>query len=229
MEKAADNLRYERKFLIAGMFSQQVEMLIKLHPAGFSQAFPPRYVNNIYYDFCDMQSYFANIDGTAQRVKVRCRWYGDMLGQIEKPTLELKIKNALLGTKKTYPLASFILGDEEGLAPLPDILNSSAIPESISHYLIGLKPSLINRYYRSYYQSADHDFRITLDTEMQYYPVGALGNSFLHCSTDYHHIILELKYACHLDQCAATIVNHFPFRLSRNSKYINGIKRTANI
>ena len=41
------------------------------------------------------------------RIKSRIRWYCEIFCVIEKPVLELKIKNSLLGRKESYPVNTF--------------------------------------------------------------------------------------------------------------------------
>jgi len=131
MAKAADNYRYERKFLQFELTSQQIELLIKMHHAMFAEIYHQRYVNNIYCDSVDMKSYFDNVDGVFERTKARIRWYGELFGQIEKPVLELKIKNGLLGTKKSYLLHSFAIGERFDVKIISDVIKRSEIPETL--------------------------------------------------------------------------------------------------
>lgn len=225
MAKAAKSYRYERKFVVTELSLHEIESVVRLHPAMFFQPFQPRYVNNIYYDSVDLASYFGNLDGTAQRVKVRIRWYGDLLGRIEKPTLELKIKSGSLGTKRSYPLPPFSLTEDRPCPTIAEVTDTEAIPETLKWRLLSLRPSLLNRYYRRYYESADHKYRITIDDGLDYYAVSTIRNSFSHRFRDSHTRVVELKYDQTHAAGAGRVVNAFPFRLSRNSKYINGIDR----
>ena len=49
-------------------------------------------------------------------------------------------------------------------------------------------------------------------------------NNFLSKIKDSRGIVVELKYPSLLDSKAVRIIDHFPFRLSRMSKYISGIE-----
>ena len=84
--------RYERKFFISGLKKEDIEFMVKLHPAIFREIYHERTVNNLYFDSYEMKSYLDNVSGNSQRAKVRIRWYGDLFGIIEKPVLEVKIK-----------------------------------------------------------------------------------------------------------------------------------------
>ena len=112
---SAQIYRYERKFLVDQLDQHQVMGLIKRHPSMFSEPFPPRFINNFYLDTANMEHYHDNVVGAADRRKVRIRWYGDLMGQIERPVLEFKIKHGLVGTKRNYPYPSFHLRSGAGM------------------------------------------------------------------------------------------------------------------
>ena len=90
-----------------GYTIREIEALVNLHPAIFSQIYHPRFVNNLYLDSLSLNSYFCHVNGLKDRVKVRIRWYGDLFGPVDEPVLELKIKRGSLGRKESFPLASF--------------------------------------------------------------------------------------------------------------------------
>ena len=225
MEKAVSDYRYERKFFISDLTLDEVKLLVKLHPVLFSEIYHQRYINNIYLDSLEMKSYFDNIDGAADRLKVRIRWYGELFGPIEKPILELKIKKGLLGTKRSYLLNAFSLDSSFSSESLIHLFKNADIPEHLKLQLISLKPSLINRYSRNYYRSSDGDYRVTLDDGMQFYSINSWQNNYLHKAADIGNIVLELKYNQDKDQRAKHMVTLFPFRMTRSSKYLNGIKK----
>ena len=86
--------------------------------------------------------------------------------------------------------------------------------------------SLINRYRRKYFQSADRKFRITIDTDMESYQPTQTQCLLLNKSTDRFNTVLELKYTKEWDQYAHTITNYFPFRVTKHSKYAIGIEQS---
>ena len=97
-------MRYERKYRIEATHPQVVSMVIRQHPAGFRPLFPPRQINNLYFDTPDFAAFQDNVTGTPQRLKYRLRWYGDDFSSIRNPVLEVKIKDNLVGWKQHYPL-----------------------------------------------------------------------------------------------------------------------------
>ena len=83
---------------------------------------------------------------------------------------------------------------------------------------------LLNRYKRKYVQSSNSDYRITVDTNMVYYDINSCNNFLLNKAVDYSNTVVELKYNYGKDDCAEHIVKHFPFRLTKSSKYVTGIE-----
>ena len=53
---------------------------------------------------------------------------------------------------------------------------------------------------------------------------GYLGGKMVHEFGAGTKIILELKYAHDQDLNADKIINHFPFRITRSSKYVSGVE-----
>ena len=90
----AKDLRYERKYCVSELMHEEIEGLLKLHPAVFQEIYHKRTVNNIYLDTHDLRLYKDNIDGKDSRIKLRVRWYGDLFGKVKNPFLEVKIKRS---------------------------------------------------------------------------------------------------------------------------------------
>lgn len=216
--------RYERKFLVEGLDAGQVRMLVKRHPGMFYEPYPPRYVNNLYLDTEDMDNYYANVAGLADRHKVCIRWYGYPLEQVVKPMLEFKIKSGLVSTKHSYPFPEFRLDDGFAHRDFQQIIQSSDLPADVRLHLRGLQVVLCNRYYRRYFATKDQRFRITLDTDLSYYRVKKFGNRFSGRYLDQNHVVVELKYDKLLDPLVDRMSSFFPFIVTRNSKYITGIE-----
>ncbi|MFC1652401.1 polyphosphate polymerase domain-containing protein [Planctomycetota bacterium] len=222
-EKAANKYRYERKFIVSGLSPDQMVTAIKLHPAMFREIYHRRCVNNIYFDTFEMKSYYENVDGESNRTKTRIRWYGDLLASIEKPVLELKIKRGCLGTKKSYVLKPFSMNSDLNASTIKQVFSSSDIPDALKMRLVLLQPTLVNRYERLYYQAADGHCRLTLDSYMEFYSVNNYQNSFLHKCSDMNNLVLELKYDRGKDGLVDNIAQQFPVRMTKNSKYLNGV------
>jgi SPX domain protein involved in polyphosphate accumulation len=216
--------RYERKFVVLRLDASGVRTLVKLHPSMFCEAFPPRYVNNLYLDTPGLNHYTDNLNGAPERCKVRIRWYGDLFGKVGSPRLEFKARQGLVGTKQVYPFAPFVLDDRFCQRYYDRKLSMCGLPADVTRYVRDLAPVLCNRYYRWYYASRDSAFRITVDTEMTFYPVQTLRNHFARKRVDSQRTVLEIKYGQVLDTRADRVSGFFPFGVTKHSKYVTGIE-----
>jgi hypothetical protein len=208
-------LRYERKYRIEVLSPDLVNQGLKLHPSGFRKLYPERQVNNIYFDSIGFNTYKENVAGLEQRQKFRVRWYGSDVLNIDNAVLEIKLRQNNLGDKISIPIKGF------------SFLNIGDLIAQVNHLCPKtsgvLRPTLFNSYERNYWTSPDHHFRITVDTELKYAPMipeAFIGRQLLH---DRFVSILELKYDEAQDAMADRITQYLPYRLSKNSKYVNGI------
>jgi hypothetical protein len=215
--------RYERKFLVPQSAQGSVETHIRLNPGAFRGIYHPRTVNNLYLDSPALHLYFMNVAGNADRIKVRIRWYGDLFGAISEPVLEFKIKNGLLGTKESFRLPSFHLDHTFTVNTLNALIREADLPIEVRSRLAELKPALMNRYWRKYYQSADRHYRMTWDSGLEFYRVRSGHNTLFFKVTTCPHQVLELKYDQSVWEGAERIASALPFRLSRMSKYVFGL------
>ena len=223
--KESEPLRYERKFLITDYSHIDVRQLLRFHPARFSEIFHERNVNNIYFDTLGMNHYYDNVEGEKERRKIRIRWYGNIFGEISSPTLEYKIKNGLLGKKMSYALNSFVLNSSFDKERIVNALRLDSIPIAVKNELYSLKPLLLNSYTRNYFLSEDKKFRITIDHHLTYYTIRYDGNTFLNKVVDNKSTVLELKYDSVFENEAKDIATAFPFMLTKNSKYLQGLEK----
>ena len=216
--------RCERKFLVDQMDVYQVMMTVKLHPAIFIQRYPPRYINNIYFDTKDMSYYHDNVTGAKERRKIRLRWYGDMKGSNAGPVLEFKIKDGFVGTKEHHRLREMVFKDGLPSDYFNETIERSDIPQDVKYLIRDLDPVIANRYHRFYFETVDGRFRITVDEEMSYYNISRFSNNFRYSFDDNRNIIIELKYDKEIDHIASRISQSLPFSVTKNSKYVQGVE-----
>ena len=221
---ALKNVRFERKFVV-GLNEHNAELLVKYNPGNFSEIFNSRNVNNIYFDTPQLSFYNENVIGAGNRKKIRIRWYGDLKGHISQPILEYKIKHGLAGEKKSFKIDAFDFNDSTTAQNVIDCILNSDVPQWVKFEIELLVPKLVNQYSRKYFLSSDRKFRITIDKNICYYSFGNLYQHFNSLFQDSENIILELKYDSNLDKQAHYITNTLPFRMGKNSKYVNGIEK----
>lgn len=219
------NPRYEWKFVADGLVLAEVLALIRRHPAAFREAYPARFVNNIYLDSHGRSDYYDNIVGVANRSKTRVRWYGPPSGQIAKPVLERKLKRGLISGKLTHALPGFAVNGGPIQPLLKAVFHAALLPERLRSDLCQLEPSLFNRYRRYYFLSADGRFRLTVDTDLQFGRASASNGLRATLTPFARTLILELKFGATEAEQADRVTNSLPFRLARYSKYVLGIGR----
>jgi len=219
------NYRYERKFALTELDEAQIRSVLFRNRGMFFEVYPKRYVNNIYLDTPWLAEYDGNVLGWAERKKVRVRWYHDLLGRVENSLLEFKYKHGLVGRKDQYPFPAFDFDTSFTQQGFKALYKMGDFPPVIREQLGWYLPTMVNRYCRSYFATVDEKFRVTIDTEMNFYKVNALRNQFKVRDIDSKMIVVEMKYDREFEPLAERISRSFPFRLTRSSKYTNGIER----
>ena len=207
-------LRYERKYRAEETTLSEVLQTIKLHPASFRMAFPDRFINSIYLDTYELDYYNDNIAGISDRIKQRIRWYGEDLDHIANPVLEIKLKNNEVGYKRYAELPAF--------KPGKNFSYEAYMKQHLWLATNNIVPTVMIRYMRSYYLSFDRKIRITVDRDLAYYPVDQKLNFNIQPYTD-QTIIVELKYPADYYKNHDSFTQGLPFRMTRNSKYVQAI------
>jgi len=218
------NLRYEKKILINHLNKEQVRSMIRLNPISFKKHHKPRFVNNIYFDDNNLQLYQSSVEGDSKRIKIRIRWYGELFGTIDKPILEIKIKEELLSKKVLIPLKSFYFDQQTDILK---VLKKHSI--DIQKYIINwrsLYPTLVNRYFREYFISFNGKFRATIDNEQAFYSVLSFNRVSYGAVDQKDSVILEIKYGAENSAYANEFISRFPLRVTKSSKYVKGIELT---
>ena len=220
--------RYERKFLVPLYLDSHALFLIQNSSIGFQQSNPARRVNSIYFDSDDLLFAKQNIDGVSQRYKVRVRYYG-LLNSLNNPLLEIKYKQGNVGSKYLIKLKKpFSFGDEINLISLFEL---NELPNDLIDLFHSLIPKVFVSYYRNYYLSYCNNYRLTYDHSIVYKSMETnviskfSEDSFIHSNNN----ILELKYDIEHDNYSSKTIDKLPFRLSRNSKYVNALYMTGLI
>ena len=212
-------MRYETKFRIEGLSPKMVESCVLMHPAGFTRAYPKRTVHNIYLDNIDRSFFFQNNAGANIRSKVRVRWYTTD-GRNSTARLEIKDKHNFLGKKRATLLDQWQVGE---LGTLKTHL------AEINPLLADLSMVFYSHYERDYYESFERRFRITIDSDLRFYPIDPFEEGIRPATHD-HAVILELKYDKSVpDEEIDFITQHLPFAVTKNSKYAHGVMLTQNL
>ena len=217
-----NNYRNERKFRISAISYPELLNLVQFSPFLFREIYCQRTVNNIYLDSFNLGDYFDNVDGCSNRTKLRIRWYGSDSIKVHSPILEFKIKRGHVGTKRCFPLTPFIFQNGFSRENLIEVFDKSTLPDEVREILRFLRLSLYNKYQRQYFISADKLFRITIDKNIHYYGLNDHSNHFIAQRSEYGTSVMEIKYNPNDDLLATKIIEQFPFRITKNSKYVSG-------
>ena len=218
------NLRYEKKFVIPSSSKYLLKHYLYSDELRFIKQYPQRIVNSIYLDKNNFQFFYENIDGLSNRKKYRIRWYGE-LDDLKKITLEIKTKNNDLGDKILCELDQFNPKNTKDI--MQDLIKSIS-KKNISSFYINeikyLRPSLFVSYKRNYYKSRLINCRVTFDENIKYYRLHPNSKINLKSHIINDSMIMELKYPLDVENYyISNFLKNIPFRLSKNSKYINGL------
>ncbi len=218
--------RYEVKIPCEPHHLPQIQALVRLHPAHWRVAYPPRQINNVYFDTADYQGLNGNLSGVGTRGKLRLRWYGPCLDTITEARLELKYREGAVGGKGIWPLAITL---DLAYKSWPEICHSireTADAPAASWLAQFAYPVLINHYQREYYVTTDHQVRLTVDTRLR-----AFGQRFSdrpnlrRPAVIADRVIIELKAPTDRAsyQRLTKALAYFPLRPDRHSKYVRGM------
>jgi hypothetical protein len=215
--------RYEVKFATDPTALPTVRSWIRLHPAAFRQAHPPRLVNSLYFDTATWASLADNLAGVAERDKLRLRWYGADLTWIDG-SVELKAKRGELGTKIVEPLKRPLALDDRRWSDIARNLRSqplAALAAAVSRKNL---PIVIIRYHREYFVSADRAARLTVDSVISTFDQTRSGYPNVRRAIPAEPaLIVELKGAADNRKSLQAVAAHMPLTRVAWSKYGRGV------
>ena len=246
MSYRVTSTRYEIKLPCDPLHFDEIEAWVRLHPAQWRVAYPPREINNIYFDSADYQGLDANLGGIAERAKLRLRWYGPDKTAVAPysdpaeawlwhlPQLELKCKDGMAGWKEINRMdRSFMLDLTRVTWPeARRRLRAALAPQAQIWLTTYTFPALINRYRRAYYVTPDEVVRLTIDTALRAYDqrFSARPNLTRPAPIDAQAVI-ELKAATNPEGARrlSQALADFPVRAYRFSKYVQGMLASVDM
>ncbi len=215
--------RQEIKFVTNLRDADVVHQWLRLHPLGFSEAFPVRTVHNIYFDTFEYSAYAENLAGVSDRTKVRYRWYGDSL--LPAPgKLEIKQKRNQYGWKLLYKVPDLAVDESTTWTEIRAAISSQLDHEGQLWLQQNPWAVMINHYRRYYYLSACGRVRITLDFDQMVWDQrkGPRPNVRLKANLP-ETIVVECKFDRAERGLATQVLNGLPIRVARHSKYMNAV------
>ena len=211
-------MRLESKFV--SNISQLNHFLSWLYSSKlvFKKQYNDRKINSFYYDTISLKSISDNIDGISNRDKLRLRWYGE--NQLPNDcTLEIKHKRNSVGLKSNFyfkKLNNFCCHNS-----LRNILIKKTTGLFREYLQLYSFPISLITYNRSYFRSINKKIRLTIDSNILYFK--QYNNNFNYNNTIHLNpsIIIEFKYDVCDRHMLSQNLQDFPFRISKNSKYVN--------
>jgi hypothetical protein len=194
--------------------------MIHAHPAGFITAYPPRIVNNVYFDTFDLKNLEDHLSGMVQRSKLRFRWYGPHRHCLTG-VLEVKHKRDRLGWKESATAGENIDFTKDSWRQIGESIQSG-LPEELRVKFNSCPcPLFINSYTREYYISPAYNVRITLDYNHKSYEQHGAFPSFNTPLLMADTVVTEFKAPKQQRDSLEEVLDSFPLRPSRNSKFVN--------
>lgn len=224
--RVPDYARLEIKFVASVLEVHRLRQWLRLHPAGFYNPHPDRRVNNVYFDTHNYFAFTENLSGASARTKVRYRWYGHH-DYPAAGSLEVKCKRNYFGWKLRFDAPEPPYNSGDSWQDVRASLIAQLEPEAKKWLESNPHPVILNRYQRSYFVSHDGRIRATIDTgqvmyDQRYKPAPNIS----HPANIPETLILEIKFARSDRVLASEIIQGLPLRVSRNSKYMTGVKAT---
>ncbi|MEL6673299.1 MAG: VTC domain-containing protein [Bacteroidota bacterium] len=211
--------RIERKCIAPWWQKEQVWQHFLHHPLRFAPSFEARKIHNVYLDDPVASLKTAHEAGISSRFKLRIRWYGETREVFMHPQLEVKHKEHYWGWKEVYPLPNLHGMAVQAWLKKPSLPEAALASPSLRQF--SWRPVLLNAYRRHYLESAQRQYRVTLDEGLCFFP------SLFHqrigpgrFASD--QLIIELKYGVALESTALPVVPLLPFRATAYSKYLTG-------
>lgn len=218
--------RYELKFVIDPLTLPMVMSWIRVHPAAFRRAFPPRLVNSLYFDNGEWSSLEDNLAGVAERSKLRLRWYGDNLCSVNG-SLELKVKRGELGRKIAVCMDHRLdLRDRRWFDVLRE-LRSRPLGELAPVVRRQVFPTFIGTYRREYFATGDRSVRLTIDSGIRLYDQTRSATPNLDRPAPAEPVaVVELKCAATDAAELRSVASRLPLQRVAYSKYAQGVLTT---
>tara|TARA_Y100001970_G_scaffold288207_1_gene414893 strand:- start:1024 stop:1698 length:675 start_codon:yes stop_codon:yes gene_type:complete len=208
--------RFERKWIFKSENHLALINTLLRSEFFFTNQYPQRKVNSIYFDDDNFSSIKENLNGVSNKRKIRIRWYG-VEKELIKPQLEIKGKKGSETRKRNYSineLNNLKFSDLKNIEKIKNLVNVKIKLKKIIY------PVLSTHYDRQYFISNNNKIRATVDYNIQ--SVYLKNISQINIVKNFSKVcILELKYPTKLDRYVREKLKNITLRLSKNSKFVN--------
>lgn len=220
---ARSPLRYELKAIVESAALSEVRMWLRLHDTCFAARFPTRRVNSLYFDSQGLDTFEDSLAGMSQRHKVRLRWYGTSLENVQG-FFEVKVRDNRIGWKLSQKIEQPLALERLAFADLLDVLHDELAFELREYLFYEREPVLLVGYQREYYETFDGRVRITVDHHLEAFDQRQRGRLTMHYPLPASAAaIVECKGTQQNGEALAAVLASAPFRITRSSKYTDTV------
>ena len=215
-------MRLEKKFVLLSKADPATAFNFKKF--GFDETYEARNVNSIYFDDSNLSCFYENLEGNANRTKMRVRWYGKSnVTDAQHLTLEIKWKQSGSGSKDKFQIATpssltnFRAHCYRELYLQLNNNNEASLGRALKILSIA-QPTVLVSYSRRYYSSPALECRLTVDeclTAMPLKPLLRVNGTVVKESVR----IVELKYPVHQQTRIEQYISSVPYNSRSFSKY----------
>jgi len=200
-----------------------------LFNAKFNKNFDNRNVNSLYYDTPNLDFAADNISGDSKRIKIRARWYSKFNENIfdsfskENQSFNIEVKRKKNNLSDKIILSNFSFNTKNTSMERRNFINDKVYFKISKHpelLKLIIRDIIFVGYEREYYENfISSKIRLTIDKNL----VCSNNQSFFNFEKSLiskNYVIVELKFSQDSFQLVKKILNNFPFRQVRSSKYL---------
>lgn len=216
--------RYEIKFAVQPYYLSVIELATSLNSVGFREAYPPRDVNNFYFDTFSLDSYYENLAGISHREKARFRWYGERRFP-RAGTLEFKTKRGMMGFKDSFPVEGIPESAADDWRAFRDHLAETLPSDAVIRFRRTSWPTMFNSYRRRYFAEPGGSIRLTIDTKIRCWNQLRVSRPNLDREAPQPDVVVvEIKAPGDKREEMIDVIQRVPLRVGRFSKYVVGMQ-----
>jgi hypothetical protein len=217
-------LRHEIKFVGHAIHYNRLRNWLRDHRERFIVPYPTRRINNVYFDDFSYRAYAQNLAGVSERSKLRHRWYGESSFP-GKGVLEVKRKRNLFGWKERFDVSGEGWSEAGSWKEIVASIRAE-LPFNGRLWLDQSPlPVILNSYRREYFVSSDGAIRATIDTDQRVWDQRfARKPNTQRAAVLENTVVVEFKFPRSERARASRMIQDFPLRVGRHSKFMNGMR-----
>ena len=202
--------------------------------SSFKKTFYKRGVNSLYYDTPNLDFASSNISGESKRIKIRARWYTKLNEDFsesfvkDNQVFRIEIKRKLNNLSDKIEFSKIFFKKKNSMQERKLFLKTE-LKSNISNNPTLSKNSfqdiIFICYNREYYEHfLSSDIRLTIDSNI-FCSDSTVSKNLNKSIISSNFFLVELKFKEFDNSLIKKIMNEFPFRQVRSSKYLYGLSK----